>query len=201
MAKVTGVLPSTARNFGSAPKIANYLEYDVRYASFSTIAMVEGGPTADTLDDAAFIRFYGDRDGWDARRAYTIVAAEDPEKTCGLYNKTEHLFLSSKIDGAAQDYWGTFCVCVVVWVKQPATDVSFGCCAHIMIQASSTGSWCPRRRARRRRTTPTGTRAWRAARWRATTARASRAACWRASWATTTPVRMRCSVGLTCIYT
>ena len=113
MAKVTGVLPSTARNFGSAPKIANYLEYDVRYASLSTIAMVEGGPTADTLDDAAFIRFYGDRPGWEMRREYTVVAAEDPENTCGLYNKDEHLFLSSKIDGAPQDYWGA--LYVLLW--------------------------------------------------------------------------------------
>jgi hypothetical protein len=74
----------------------------------STIAMVEGGPTCDTLDDAAFIRFYGNRPGWDEHRAYTVVAGEAPDKTCGLYNAEEDLFLASKIDGAAMDYWGAF---------------------------------------------------------------------------------------------
>lgn len=78
----------------------------VRYASMSTIAMVEGGPTCDTLDDAAFIRFYGNRPGWNDHRAYTVVAGEAPDKTCGLYNAEEDLFLTSKIDGAAMDYWG-----------------------------------------------------------------------------------------------
>lgn len=64
IAKVTATLPLTARNLVADPKIANNLEYDVRYASFSTLGLVEGGPTADTLDDATFHRFYGDRPGW-----------------------------------------------------------------------------------------------------------------------------------------
>lgn len=80
----------------------------IRYTSMSTIAMVEGGPTCDTLDDAAFIRFYGDRPGWNEHRAYTVVAGESPDKTCGLYNAEEDLFLTSTIDGAAMEYWGAF---------------------------------------------------------------------------------------------
>lgn len=85
----------------------------IRYASMSTIAMVEGGPTCDTLDDAAFVRFYGDRAGWNEHRAYTIVAGEAPDKTCGLYNSNEDLFLTSKIDGTAMDYWGMYvCICM-----------------------------------------------------------------------------------------
>lgn len=84
----------------------------IRYASMSTIAMVEGGPTCDTLDDAAFTRFYGKREGWNAHRAYTIVAGEAPDKTCGLYNEKEDLFLTSKIDDTAMDYWGMY-LCAV----------------------------------------------------------------------------------------
>ncbi len=106
IAKVTGILPMTARNLNGNPKIANYLDYDVRYASFSTIAMVEGGPTCDTLDDAAFIRFYQDRPGWNEHRAFSFVAAGDPTRTCGLYDPKEDLFLASDLDGAAQDFWG-----------------------------------------------------------------------------------------------
>lgn len=108
VARVTGTLPITARNLVADPKIANWEEYDTRYASFSTIALVATGPTCDTLDDAAFHRFYEPKQAegevWD--RAFSFVAAEDPARTCGLYNATEDLFLSTSLDGNPQDYWG-----------------------------------------------------------------------------------------------
>jgi hypothetical protein len=116
VAKVTGVLPQTARNLEGQPKISHWHDYDVRYASFSTIAMVQGGPTCDTLDDAAFIRFYQNRPGWNEHRTFSLVAAEDPARTCGIYDPKEDLFLASTIGGAPQDYWGASCVWVGVCV-------------------------------------------------------------------------------------
>lgn len=64
VAKITGVLPKTARNFQSSPRIARWQDYEVRYTSFSTITMETGGPTIDSLDDAAFERKYGQTDDW-----------------------------------------------------------------------------------------------------------------------------------------
>ena len=108
IARVTGTLPITARNLFADPKIGNWEEYECRYASFSTIGLVAGGPTCDTLDDAAFLRFYEPKqpegEVWD--RTFSFVAAEDPERTCGLFNATEELFLSTSLDGTPQDYWG-----------------------------------------------------------------------------------------------
>jgi hypothetical protein len=106
VAKITGVLPMTSRNLLAEPKISNWPDYEVRYASMSTIALVEGGPVSDTLDDAAFIRFYGDRPGWNEHRAFSIVAAADPQSTCNLYDPNEDLFLTTTLRGAPQDYWG-----------------------------------------------------------------------------------------------
>jgi hypothetical protein len=101
VAKVTGLMPITAKNLHDDPKIANWQDYDVRYMSISTIAMLEGGPTCDTVDDAAFWRKFGPR--WD--RKYSIVVGEDIKGSCGLYNATTDLFLSTTLDGVAQDYW------------------------------------------------------------------------------------------------
>jgi hypothetical protein len=106
VAKITGVLPMTSRNLVAEPKIANWHDYEVRYASMSTIALIEGGPVPDTLDDAAFIRFYGDRPGWNEHRAFSIVAAADPQSTCGLYDPDEDLFLTTTLRGTPQDKWG-----------------------------------------------------------------------------------------------
>jgi hypothetical protein len=109
IAKVTATLPMTARNLVAQPKIANRLDYDVRYASYSTLGLVEGGPTADTLDDAAFIRFYQNRPGWNEDRKVSFVVAPDKDTTCGIYDPAEDLFLTTKIRGVAQDYWGASC--------------------------------------------------------------------------------------------
>lgn len=71
VAKITGVLPVTARNFQSSPKIARWEDYEVRYNSFSTITMQTGGPTIDSLDDAAFERKYADTEDWkQGKRSY-----------------------------------------------------------------------------------------------------------------------------------
>ncbi len=108
VAKVTGKLPVTARSLSQGPKISKWQDYEVRYASFSAISLIQGGPTCDTLDDAAFTRFYEPKqsgeEAWD--RSFSFVAAEDPARTCELYNKDEDLFLSTSLDGAPQDYWG-----------------------------------------------------------------------------------------------
>jgi hypothetical protein len=108
MARVTGTLPVTSRNLFTDPKIANYEDADVRYMSFSSIALVSGGPTMDTLDDAAFLRFYEPQqpEGEAWNRSYSFVVADDPERTCGLYNASQELFLSTVLDGKLQDYWG-----------------------------------------------------------------------------------------------
>jgi len=108
VARITGTLPVTARNLFTDPKIANWKEADVRYASFSSIALVATGPTCDTLDDAAFLRFYEPKqaEGEVWNRSFSFVAAEDPGRTCGLFNATEELFLSTSLDGKPQDYWG-----------------------------------------------------------------------------------------------
>lgn len=113
IARVTTSLPLTARNLEREPKIANKLDYEVRYASFSTLGLVEGGPTADTLDDATFHRFYGDRPGWAEERKVSFVVAPSKDHTCGIYDPNEDLFLTTKIRGVAQEYWGA---CVVVWM-------------------------------------------------------------------------------------
>lgn len=102
------MLPKTARNFESVPKIPNADEYEVRYASFSTIAAVQGGPTCDTVDDAAMIRFYGDRPGWDAHRAFSIAVGPSKTGPCmdELYDPNEDLFLSTALAaGGPQEYW------------------------------------------------------------------------------------------------
>ena len=106
IAKVTASLPKTARNLVADPKIANLDDYEVRYASFSTLGLVQGGPTADTLDDATFWRFYEKRPGWSTDRNVSFVVAPDKDSTCGIYDPSEDLFLTTKIRGVAQDYWG-----------------------------------------------------------------------------------------------
>ena len=100
------MLPKTARNLVAEPKVANELDYDVRYASFSSLALVESGPTCDTLDDSTFIRFYGNRPGWNEHRTVSFVAAPSKDEACGLYNPDEDLFLTTELKGTPQDYWG-----------------------------------------------------------------------------------------------
>lgn len=122
IARVTATLPLTARNLVAAPKVASKLDYDVRYASFSTLGLVQGGPTADTLDDASFHRFYGEREGWTGDRKVSFVVAPSTDHTCGIYNATEDLFLTTQIRGVPQDYWGAlvwcscwWCCCFLLW--------------------------------------------------------------------------------------
>ncbi len=160
VAKITGVLPSTARNFQQDPKIANWQDYEMRYNSFSTIAMERGGPTIDTVDDAAFVRKYASSEDWQqGKRSFrsvgrvyavcamtppsppppvgpcmccvchdahthtplkrfpylttpppkyqhtSIVVGPSPDKSCGLYNETSDLFLTTTYRGAVADYW------------------------------------------------------------------------------------------------
>eukprot|EP00624_Nannochloropsis_granulata_P001306 evm.model.NODE_16360_length_8486_cov_28.441315.2 len=108
VAKVTGYLPLTPRNFEGVPKIQDWETYDVRYHSFSTMGLnLEGGPTMDTIDDGAITRFYESKtpegEEWD--RTFSMVVAQNPSETCGVYNATEDVFLSNSFKGQAVNFW------------------------------------------------------------------------------------------------
>ena len=105
--KVTGILPVTAYNMRTDPKIPNYKDYEVRYNSFSTIAKLQTAPTIQSLDDSAIRRFYKNVPNWKDNRAYSIVVGPSKTTTCGLYNSATDLFLTTTLpDGTVSDNFG-----------------------------------------------------------------------------------------------
>jgi hypothetical protein len=107
VAKITGKLPTTAWNFHHAPKTHDYESYEVRYNSFSTIAKLQTAPTIQSLDDSEIRRFYrGKVEDWEATRPYSIVVGPSKDATCGLYNASADLFLTTTLqDGTISDSW------------------------------------------------------------------------------------------------
>jgi hypothetical protein len=102
--KVTGILPVTAYNMHTNPKIPNYKDYEVRYNSFSTLAKLQTAPTIQSLDDSAIRRFYKNVPNWSDNRAYSIVVGPSKTTTCGLYNAATDLFLTTTLpDGTVID--------------------------------------------------------------------------------------------------
>ena len=107
VAKVTGILPLTAYNMHTNPKVPNYNDYEVRYNSFSTIAKLQTAPTIQSLDDSAIRRFYKNVPNWNDNRTYSIVVGPSKTTTCGLYNSATDLFLTTTLsDGTVSDNFG-----------------------------------------------------------------------------------------------
>jgi hypothetical protein len=48
---------------------------------------------------------YRNNEAFKVNRAYSIVVAQDKALTCGLYNATEDLFLTTTYNGTAQDHF------------------------------------------------------------------------------------------------
>lgn len=75
--------------------------------SLSSGLNLEGGPTMDTIDDGAITRFYESKtpegEEWD--RTFSMVVAQNPSETCGVYNATEDVFLSNSFKGQAVNFW------------------------------------------------------------------------------------------------
>ena len=107
VAKITGKLPTTAWNFHHEPKTHDYESYEVRYNSFSTIAKLQTAPTIQSLDDSEIRRFYrGKVEDWETTRPYSIVVGPSKGATCGLYNASADLFLTTTLeDGTISDSW------------------------------------------------------------------------------------------------
>jgi hypothetical protein len=49
---------------------------------------------------------YRNNAAFKANRTYSIVVAQDKAATCGLYNATEDLFLTTTYNGTAQNHYG-----------------------------------------------------------------------------------------------
>ncbi|GAB5032026.1 Hypothetical protein NocV09_00800010 [Nannochloropsis oceanica] len=107
VARITGKLPLTAWNFHHDPKTHDYENYEVRYNSFSTIAKLQTAPTIQSVDDSEIRRFYrGKITDWETTRPYSIVVGPSKGTTCGLYNASNDLFLTTTMaDGSIADNW------------------------------------------------------------------------------------------------
>ena len=97
VAKVTGILPITAYNMHADPKVGVHRDYEIRYNSFSTIAREQSGPTIESVDDSEIRRFYRQTPGWAEHRSYSIVVGPSRTATCGLYNASTDLFLTTTL--------------------------------------------------------------------------------------------------------
>lgn len=109
------------------------------------------------------------------------MVAPSKEHTCGIYNATEDLFLTTKIKDVPQDYWGAFLLCVdlgdLVYKEGKGCEIvadvasldspsiPLHCTIYKPKQASCTASSSPSSCTRASPTRPTATRTWPAPAW------------------------------------
>jgi hypothetical protein len=106
--KVRARLPPVANSlFSTAPKVADDDDYDVRYASFSTVNPLFPWGSYEGVDAQEISEFYTSRQGpsWDG--AFTLVVSSDPgaPSRCGLIDEGREMFLGFRqLPGEGIDY-------------------------------------------------------------------------------------------------
>jgi hypothetical protein len=94
--KIKAKVPPVANSlFSTPPKVANDNEYDVRYASFSTLLPIFPWGSYESVDAQEITKFYTSRQGpsWDG--SFTLVVSNDPgaPSRCGLIDEGREMFL------------------------------------------------------------------------------------------------------------